>query len=213
MEKYLYWILQVGTLCLLFLYFWFSHILICGGENISKITDQKNENLVNEEIQAEVVLVISDKGEQLGKLELQDALRIAEDRGFDLVCVAPNAPVPVCRLMDYSKYRYEQIKKAKEAKKNQRIIQVKEVRLSPTIDTHDFETKQRAAKKFLTDGDKVKVSCRFRGRMIDKANNTKELFVKFAEAFEEIAQVDQQPYLDGRNMFMMLSPKVQKKKN
>lgn len=196
-----------------FLYFWFSHILICGGENISKIADQKNENLVNEEIQAEVVLVISDKGEQLGKLELQDALRIAEDRGFDLVCVAPNAPVPVCRLMDYSKYRYEQIKKAKEAKKNQRIIQVKEVRLSPTIDTHDFETKQRAAKKFLTDGDKVKVSCRFRGRMIDKANNTKELFVKFAEAFEEIAQVDQQPYLDGRNMFMMLSPKVQKKKN
>lgn len=127
--------------------------------------------------------------------------------------MAPNAPVPVCRLMDYSKYRYEQIKKAKEAKKNQRIIQVKEVRLSPTIDTHDFETKQRAAKKFLTDGDKVKVSCRFRGRMIDKANNTKELFVKFAETFEEIAQVDQQPYLDGRNMFMMLSPKVQKKKN
>ncbi len=115
--------------------------------------------------------------------------------------------------MDYSKYRYEQIKKAKEAKKNQRIIQVKEVRLSPTIDTHDFETKQRAAKKFLTDGDKVKVSCRFRGRMIDKANTTKELFVKFALAFEEIAQVDQQPYLDGRNMFMMLSPKIQKKKN
>ncbi len=138
---------------------------------------------------------------------------MAYDRGYDLVCVAPNAPVPVCRLMDYSKYRYEQIKKAKEAKKNQRIIQVKEVRLSPTIDTHDFETKQRAAKKFLTDGDKVKVSCRFRGRMIDKANTTKELFVKFASAFEEIAQVDQQPYLDGRNMFMMLSPKIQKKKN
>ena len=158
-------------------------------------------------------MVISETGEQLGKLNLQDALKLSEERGFDLVCVAPNAPVPVCRLMDYSKYRYEQIKKAKEAKKNQRIIQVKEVRISPTIDTHDFETKQKAAKKFLMDGDKVKVSCRFRGRMIDQANNTKELFVKFAADFEELAQIDQQPYFDGRNMFMMLSPKLQKKKN
>ena len=180
---------------------------------ISKPFDQKNENLINEDIQAEVVLVIAENGEQLGKMDLPDALRIAEDRGYDLVCVAPNAPVPVCRLMDYSKYRYEQIKKAKEAKKNQRIIQVKEVRLSPTIDTHDFETKQRNAKKWLVDGDKVKVSCRFRGRMIEQANNTKELFVKFANEIEEVAQIDQQPYLDGRNMFMMLSPKTQKKKN
>lgn len=169
--------------------------------------------MINDEIQAETVLVISETGEQLGKLSLDDALKIAEDRGFDLVCVAPNAPVPVCRLMDYSKYRYEQIKKAKEAKKNQKIIQVKEVRISPTIDTHDFETKQRNAKKFLTDGDKVKVSCRFRGRMIEQANNTKELFYRFAEGLGEIVQIDQQPYLDGRNMFMLLSPKVQKKKN
>lgn len=182
-------------------------------EFISKPFDQKNENLINEDIQAEVVLVIAENGEQLGKMDLPDALRIAEDRGYDLVCVAPNAPVPVCRLMDYSKYRYEQIKKAKEAKKNQRIIQVKEVRLSPTIDTHDFETKQRNAKKWLVDGDKVKVSCRFRGRMIEQANNTKELFIKFASEIEEVAQIDQQPYLDGRNMFMMLSPKTQKKKN
>ena len=180
---------------------------------ISKPFDQKNENLINEDIQADVVLVIAENGEQLGKMDLPDALRIADDRGFDLVCVAPNAPVPVCRLMDYSKYRYEQIKKAKEAKKNQRIIQVKEVRLSPTIDTHDFETKQRNAKKWLVDGDKVKVSCRFRGRMIEQANNTKDLFLKFAEGVGEIAQIDQQPYLDGRNMFMMLSPKIQKKKN
>lgn len=169
--------------------------------------------MVNDEIQAEVVLVISETGEQLGKLDLAEALRIADERGFDLVCVAPNAPVPVCRLMDYSKFRYEQIKKAKEAKKNQKIVQVKEVRLSPTIDSHDFETKQRNAKKFLTDGDKVKVSCRFRGRMIEQANNTKELFFKFVSGLEEVAQIDQQPYLDGRNMFMMLSPKTQKKKN
>ena len=169
--------------------------------------------MINDAIQAEKVLVISETGEQLGQMDLDDALKVADERCFDLVCVAPNAPVPVCRLMDYSKFRYDQIKKAKEAKKNQRIIQVKEVRLSPTIDTHDFETKQRNALKWLKEGDKVKVSCRFRGRMIEQANNTKELFLKFAQGVEEIAQIDQQPYLDGRNMFMMLSPKTQKKKN
>jgi translation initiation factor IF-3 len=114
--------------------------------------------------------------------------------------------------MDYSKFRYEQNKRAKEAKKNQKIISVKEVRLSPTIDVGDYETKSRAARKFIEGGDKVKVSCRFRGRMIEQANNTKDLFVKFAEKLSDIAQVDQQPTLDGRNMFMVLSPKMQKKK-
>ena len=159
------------------------------------------------------MLVISETGEQLGKMDTVKALEIAEDRGYDLVCVAPNAPVPVCKLMDYSKFRYEQNKKAKEARKNQKVISVKEVRLSPTIDVGDFDTKQRAARKFLTAGDKVKVSCRFRGRMIEQANNTKELFAKFALGLEDIAQIDQAPYLDGRNMFMALSPKTQKKKN
>ena len=179
---------------------------------ISKPMDKK-ENLVNEEIEASFVLVISEEGEQLGKLAIEDALKEAEERGYDLVCVAPNAPVPVCKLMDYSKYRYEQNKKAKEARKNQKIISVKEVRLSPTIDVGDFETKSRAARKFLQGGDKVKVSCRFRGRMIEQANSTKELFAKFAMGLEDIAQVDQAPFLDGRNMFMSLSPKKKKKKN
>ena len=179
---------------------------------ISKSGDKK-ENLVNEEIEASFVLVISEDGEQLGKMALEDALKEAENRGYDLVCVAPNAPVPVCKLMDYSKYRYEQAKKAKEAKKNQKIISIKEVRLSPTIDVGDFETKSRAARKFLTNGDKVKVSCRFRGRMIEQANNTKELFNKFAMGLEDIAQIEQAPFLDGRNMFMSLAPKLQKKKN
>ena len=159
------------------------------------------------------MLVISEEGEQLGQLGIDEALAIAEERGYDLVCVAPNAPVPVCKLMDYSKFRYEQNKKAKEARKNQKVISVKEVRLSPTIDVGDFDTKQRAARKFLTGGDKVKVSCRFRGRMIEQANSTKELFVKFAMGLEDISQIDQAPSLDGRNMFMTLSPKLQKKKN
>ena len=181
-------------------------------EFISKPGDKK-ENLINEEIEAEFVLVISEEGEQLGRLALEDALKEAEDRGYDLVCVAPNAPTPVCKLMDYSKYRYEQNKKAKEARKNQKVISVKEVRLSPTIDVGDFETKSRAARKFITGGDKVKVSCRFRGRMIEQANNTKELFVKFAMGLEDVAQIEQAPMLDGRNMFMSLAPKQQKKKN
>ncbi len=181
-------------------------------KNITKPGDKK-ENLVNEEIEASYVLVISEEGEQLGKLSISDALRVAEERGYDLVCVAPNAQVPVCKLMDYSKFRYEQNKKAKEARKNQKTISVKEVRISPTIDVGDFETKQRAARKFLTGGDKVKVSCHFRGRMIEQANNTKELFAKFALGLEDIAQVEQTPILDGKNMFMTLGPKLQKKKN
>lgn len=169
--------------------------------------------MVNDEIEASFVLVISEEGEQLGKLAIEEALKTAEERGYDLVCVAPNAPVPVCKLMDYSKFRYEQNKKAKEARKNQKIMLIKEVRLSPTIDVGDFDTKQRAARKFLVGGDKVKVSCHFRGRMIEQANNTKELFTKFAMGLEDIAQVDQVPILDGKNMFMTLSPKLQKKKN
>ena len=178
---------------------------------ISKPMDKK-ENLVNEEIEASFVLVISEEGEQLGKLAIEDALKEAEERGYDLVCVAPNAPVPVCKLMDYSKYRYEQNKKAKEARKNQKIISVKEVRLSPTIDVGDFETKARAARKFLQSGDKVKVSCRFRGRMIEQANNTKVLFEKFAETLSDISQVDQVPKLDGYYMNMLLSPLTKTKK-
>ena len=140
------------------------------------------------------------------------ALDLAEERGYDLVCVAPNAKIPVCKIMDFSKFRYDQIKKAKEAKKNQKVISVKEIRLSPTIDVGDFNTKMKAARKFLTDGDKVKVSCRFRGRMIEHAENTIPLFTKFAEGLADIAKLDQNPYLDGRNMFMHLSPNLDKKK-
>lgn len=178
---------------------------------ISKPIDKKFENLVNEEIENEVLLVISDTGEQLGELSRLEALKVAEEKGLDLVCVAPNSKIPVCKLMEYSKYRYEQIKKAKEAKKNQKIVEVKEIRLSPTIDKHDFDTKIKAAIKFLNEGNKIKVSCRFRGRMIEQANSTKGLFNTFVETIDELAQVDQKPFLDGRNLFMMLSPKVQKK--
>ena len=179
---------------------------------ISKSVDKKFDNLVNEDIEFENVLVISETGEQLGVMSRVDALNEADERGYDLVCVAPNAPTPVCKLMDYSKYRYDQLKKAKEAKKNQKIIETKEIRLSPTIDVGDFNTKQKAARKFLQEGNKVKVSCRFRGRMIDHAENTKPLFAKFAEGLADVGKVDQEAYLDGRNMFMAMSPITDKKK-
>ena len=168
--------------------------------------------MVNEDIIFDQVLVISEEGEQLGTMSRLDALNEAEERGYDLVCVAPNAPTPVCKIMDFSKYRYDQLKKAKEAKKNQKIIETKEVRLSPTIDVGDFNTKQKAARKFLEEGNKVKVSCRFRGRMIEHSENTKPLFVKFAEGLADVGKVDQEAYLDGRNMFMSMSPNLEKKK-
>ena len=137
---------------------YYAHFLFFSKYNLFQIflevdsikpTDKKGENLINEQIEASYVLVIDESGNQLGKLSIEEALSIAYDRGVDLVCVAPNAEVPVCKLMDYSKYRYEQNKRAKEAKKNQKIISVKEVRLSPTIDVGDYETKARAARKFL----------------------------------------------------------------
>lgn len=193
--------------------FFILYLINFGGEIISKSFDKKVDVLVNEDITAEQVLVISETGEKLGSMHSKDALRLADERGYDLVCVAPNATVPVCKLMDYSKYRYDQIKKAREAKKNQKVVTVKEVRLSPTIDTGDLMTKQKATRRFLTDGDKVKVSCRFRGRMIEYANKTKEVFLKFAADLSDVANVEQQPTLDGRNMFMQLGPIPEKKKN
>lgn len=174
--------------------------------------DKKVENLINEQIRAKVVLVIDENKQQLGKMDIDDALQTAYDKGLDLVCVAPDAETPVCKIMDYQKYRYDQQKKLKEAKKNQKVVELKEIRISPTIDVGDFETKAKAAIKFLSNGDKCKVSCRFRGRMIEQAENTKALFYKFFERMGDIAQIDSEPTLDGRNMSMMLSPKVQKKK-
>ncbi len=193
----------------------FSHINHFQEEEvkvISKALEKKIDNLVNEEIQFEQVMVISDLGEQLGIMDAKSALRLAEERNLDLVCVAPQAKTPVCKFMDYSKYRYEQLKRAREAQKNQKIITVKEVRLSPTIDVHDFETKMRNANRFLSSGDKVKVNCRFRGRMIEQADKTKNLFFKFASGLEEVSVIEREPVLDGRNMFMILSPKPEKKK-
>ena len=181
-------------------------------EHNEKFATNKDGDLVNEYIRFPEVLLIDENGESLGIKSRVEALAIAKGRSLDLLCVAPGAKPAVCKIVNYGKYRFEQQKKAKEMRKNKKTIDVKEIQLSCNIGEHDFNTKLKAARKFLTDGDKVKVSCRFRGRMIEYANKTKELFVKFAADLEDVSVIEQQPYLDGRNMFMQLGPIPEKKK-
>ena len=149
---------------------------------------------------------MAEDGEQLGIVSLSQAMNIAEDQQLDLVKIAPQAKPPVCKLMDYSKYRFELQKKEKEARKNQKTIQIKEVRLSAAIDTHDLEVKAKNAHKFLKDGDKVKVAIRFRGRQMSYASQGQEIMNAFYEMVKDAANIDRKPMLEGRNMIMILSP-------
>ena len=167
----------------------------------------KNESLVNEDIRAKEMLVVGPNREQLGLMQRKDALRMASEQSLDLVCVAPQANPIVCRIMDYGKYRYEQQRHAKEARKKQTNISLKEVRLSPNIEQHDFETKLRNAQKFLAKGDKVKVSVRFKGREIAHTEFGRNVLTRFAEGCAEIADLESRPKLDGRSMFLVLAPK------
>ncbi|UOQ94097.1 translation initiation factor IF-3 [Halobacillus shinanisalinarum] len=165
---------------------------------------------VNEKIRAREVRLIDVNGEQLGVKSRNEALDIATNANLDLVMVAPNAKPPVCRIMDYGKYRYEQQKKEKEARKNQTIIKLKEVRLSPGIEEHDFNTKLRNARKFLTKGDKVKASVRFRGRAITHKELGQKVLERLAEECQDVATIETKPKMEGRNMFMMLAPLAEK---
>lgn len=165
---------------------------------------------INEEIKDKEVRVITDDGEQLGVMSAKDAVKQAEKRNLDLVKVAPNAQPPVCKIMDYGKYRFDQAKREKENKKNQRVIETKEIRLSVNIDTHDFETKVNHALKFLGTGHKVKVSIRFRGREMAHAHLGNGIMDRFAEAVAEVGTVDKPAKLEGRQMLMFLSPKSAK---
>lgn len=165
---------------------------------------------INEEIRDKEVRVITDDGEQLGIMSAKDALKKAEQKNLDLVKVAPQANPPVCKIMDYGKYRFEQAKREKEAKKNQRIVETKEIRLSVNIDTHDFDTKLNHALKFLKAGNKVKVSIRFRGREMAHAHLGNGIMDRFAEACAELGTVDKPAKLEGRQMLMFLSPKSSK---
>lgn len=154
--------------------------------------------------------VIGDNGEQIGVKSLDDALTIAESFGLDLVLVSPQAQPPVARIMDYGKYRYEQQKKVKEQRRNQKTTTVKEVRLSPSIEEHDYNTKLRQAIKFLEKGDKVKASIRFRGRAITHKDLGQEVLEDFIEDTQEVADVEARPKMEGRSMFIILAPKSAK---
>ena len=169
---------------------------------IASVTHEINEEIIDKEIR-----VISDEGEQLGIMSAEEALKIAEEKELDLVKISPMAKPPVCKIMDYGKFRFEQAKREKEAKKNQRVMEVKEIRMSPSIGDNDLGTKLKAALKFLADGDRVKVSIRFRGREMAHTNIGEQILRDFAEKCSELANLDKQPKLEGRNMSMFLSPK------
>ena len=165
------------------------------------------DHQINEEIQDSEVRLIGEGGEQLGIMSSEEALKIAEEHGYDLVKIAPNATPPVCRIMDYGKFRFEQTKKEKEAKKNQKTIEIKEIRMSPGIGENDFATKLKSGIKFLADGNRLKVSIRFRGREMAHTEIGADLLKDFAARCSEVANLDKAPKLEGRNMFIFLSPK------
>lgn len=166
--------------------------------------------MVNDGIRARELRLISQDGDQLGVKTKAEALAIAEASNLDVVLVSPNAKPPVARIMDYGKYRFEQQKKAREARKKQKVVNVKEVRLSPTIEDNDFNTKLRQARKFLESGDKVKASIRFRGRAITHKQIGQDVLTRFAEEAKDIADIEVRPKMEGRSMFLMLAPKNEK---
>ena len=165
--------------------------------------------MINEEIRDREVRVVDQNGEQLGVMSSRDALALADERQLDLVKIAPQARPPVCKLMDYGKYRFEQSKKEREFRKNQKVITVKEVRLSATIEDHDIDVKFKNAVKFLKDGNKVKVTIRFRGRQITHSEIGRQVMVEFADRIKEYGTVDKAPQIEGRNMSMFISPRAQ----
>ena len=200
--------LSTFLLCRRFLYdktgmcnsFLFYFIVYWEGKKISDL-------MVNEQIRDREVRVIGENGEQLGIMPSREAMRLAEEAGLHLVKIAPTAKPPVCKIVDYGKFRYEQTRKEKEAKKKQRIIDVKEIRLSPNIDKNDLNTKVNAARKFLTKGDKVKMTLRFRGREMAHMANSKHILDDVAQQLSDIAVVEKAPKVEGRSMTMFLTEK------
>lgn len=163
--------------------------------------------MINEQIRDREVRVIGEEGEQLGIMSARDAMKLAREAELDLVKIAPGAKPPVCKIIDYGKYRYELARKEKEAKKKQKTMEVKEIRLSPNIDQNDLNTKANQARKFLTKGDKVKVTLRFRGREMAHVNYSKQILDSFYEKLEDVANIDKPAKMEGRSMVMFLTEK------
>lgn len=170
-----------------------------------------NDLMINEEIRDREVRVVNQQGEQLGIMPTAQALKLAEEQQLDLVNIAPTARPPVCKLMDYGKYRFEMSKKEREIKKNQKIMETKEVRLSATIEDHDIDVRYRQAVKFLQDGNKLKVTIRFRGRQIAHSEIGNQVMQEFAERIKDYGTVERRPVVEGRNMTMMVAPRDAKK--
>lgn len=168
----------------------------------------KQELPINGQIKAKEVQLISDNGEKLGMLPIARALEIAEEKKLDLVLVSPNAQVPVCKIMNYGKYKFEQAKKEKEAKKKQKIQETKELRITPNIEEHDFGFKAKNAKKFIEDGNEVKITVRFRGRELNNVKMGENVLNDFAKELEDVAVVEKAPKLEGKNMFIILAKKA-----
>lgn len=185
-----------------------SHLhFLLGGSTIS----QRDSTLINERIHAREVRTIDVDGGQLGILPIREAHRIAQERGCDLVCVAPEAKPPVCKIMDYGRHKFEQEKKLKEARKKQHTVSLKELTVSYKIGEHDYQVRLRSIRKFITEGDKVKVTVRFRGREMQHADLAQNLLLKFANDASDIALVEKEPRQEGRTLFLILSP-VKKEK-
>ncbi len=174
------------------------------------LTIAKLDHQLNEEIRDKEVRLIGADGAQLGILSAQEANAMAEEQGMDLVKISPNAVPPVCKIMDYSKFCFDQKKREKEARKNQKVVEIKEIRMSPSIDTNDFNTKVKNAQKFLKEGNRVKVSVRFRGREMAHTEIGEKNLMEFAEACSDIASMEKNPKLEGRFMAMFLTPKNSK---
>jgi len=174
--------------------------LFIGGITISEL-------MINEQIRDKEVRLIGSDGEQLGIMSAKEAQKIADDEGLDLVKISPKAVPPVCKVVDYGKYRYEQARKEKEAKKKQKVVEVKEIRLSPNIDANDLKTKINSANKFISKGDKVKVTLRFRGREMAHMQASKHILDEFAEALADVAVVEKAPKIEGRSISLVLTEK------
>lgn len=163
--------------------------------------------MINEQIRDREVRLIGEDGAQLGIMSSREAMRLAEEAGLDLVKIAPTAKPPVCKIVDYGKFKYEQVRKEKEARKKQRTVEIKEIRLSPNIDSNDLNTKVNAARKFLSKGDKVKITLRFRGREMAHMNSSRHILDDFASSLSDIAVVEKAPKVEGRSMTMFLTEK------
>ncbi len=168
----------------------------------------RQELPINGQIKAKEIQLIGDNGEKLGRFNLKDALEQAEEKGLDLVLVAPQANPPVCKIMNYGKYKFEQAKKEKEAKKKQKVAEIKEIRITPNIEEHDFGFKLKNSRKFIEDGNKLKITVKFKGREVNNSNLGENVLNKFIEELSDIAIVEKKPKLEGKTMFIMLTKKA-----